>query len=177
MPAAATAQLKKNGNGKTSKPDFEELSIKAIAERCNLDRATTKARLDKYGFTPIREEAKLTLYRFDAEMEARLTEQNYKLTEAKTRKEIADAEMKELKLREARGELVPVDEMMDSIQKLFNAMFQDLAVRQPGRLSTKLFKAKTTTDVAQILRTDTNRVFANLRSDHEKILKNGNTKK
>jgi hypothetical protein len=158
-------------------PEFEELSIKAIAERVGLDRATCKSRLDQHGYEPVREEAKLKVYRFDAEMEAKLTEQNFKLTEAKTRKEIADAEMKELKLREAKGELVAVDEVMDLIGRLFNAMFQDLAVRQPARLANKLFKAKTTADVAKILRADTNRVFSILGDDHEKILNGVKRKK
>jgi len=155
------------------KTDYEELSIRAIAKRCNLDRATTKKRLDDHQYLPLHSEAKLVTYAFDALMEARLTEVNDKLGEVRVRKERAMAELKEIEVQEARGELVSTSEVMDMTQRTFGAMHKEIAVRMPQRLAARLAKAKTALEVKKLLTHDLNGIFKTLRDDHARFLGNG----
>lgn len=150
--------------------DYEDLSIKAIATRCGLDRATTKKRLDENNYSPIEEQAKLKLYRFDAVMEAVLTETRDKLTDVRIRKEQAMAKKIELQNAEIEGELAPVAEFIDVIQRVFGGLHKEVVIRMPRRLSARLAKAKTSTDVSKILTNDLNGVFKVLAEDFEKYL-------
>jgi len=151
--------------------EFELLSIQKIAFRCGLDRATCKKRLDAHGYEPETNEAKLKLYRFDADMEAALTEVNDKLGEVRIRKETAQAQLFEIKAMQQSGELVPIGEVVDATQKLFSAMHKEIAVRMPKELSARLAKAKTSADVQKIIKTAVDRRFKSLRDDFESYLK------
>jgi hypothetical protein len=166
MSAVAT-KLAKNGNGKA---DYEDLSIKAIAERCGLDRATAKKRLDENNYSPIEEQAKLKLYRFDAGMESVLTETRDKLTDVRIRKEQAMAKKIELQNAEIEGELASVAEFIDTIQKVFGNLHKEVVVRQPRRLAARLAKAKTAADANKILSKDSEGIFKVLAEDFEKFL-------
>jgi hypothetical protein len=150
--------------------DYEELSISAIARRCGLDRATTRQRLDANNYKPIDEQAKLKTYRFDAEMDATLTETKDKLTDVRIRKEMAAARKIELQNAEIEGELAPVAEFVDVIQRVFGGLHKEVVIRMPRRLSARLAKAKTSTDVSKILTNDLNGVFKVLAEDFEKYL-------
>jgi hypothetical protein len=165
---AVAAKLAKNGNGQAD--DFEELSIQQIALRCGLDRATTKKRLDQHRYEPAINGKKLKIYRFDAEMEARLTESDTKLTDAKTRKETAAAQLAEIKVAKEIGELASVGEFIDVVQRLFGAMHKEIAVRMPKRLAARLAKAKNPAEISKILSADLNKTFNDLREDHSKFL-------
>jgi hypothetical protein len=156
---------------KIKKPKFEMLSIQKIAFRCGLDRGTCKKRLDALGYKPENDAEKLKIYRFDEAMEADLLESRDKLTDVRIRDMTAAAELKEIKAAEARGELVPVNEVIDQTQALFGAMHKELAVRMPRELSAKLAKAKTSTQVNAILKVAVDRRFKTLRDDFEKYLK------
>lgn len=166
---AATAKTKATAKG-------ELLSISKIAMRCNLDRATCRKRLDLNGYTPESEKNKEKLYRFDKEMEATLTESQDKLTDIRIRKETADAQLKELKVREANGELAPVAEFVDAVQKIFSALYQDIAVRQPSKIASKLHRAKSQAEIAGILKAENTRAFTAIRRDFGKYLGEGKTK-
>jgi hypothetical protein len=168
--SAVAAKLAKNGNGRVT---YEDLSIKAIATRCGLDRATTKKRLDENNYSPIEEQAKLKLYRFDAEMEAVLTETRDKLTDVRIRKEQAMAKKIELQNAEIEGELASVAEFVDTIQKVFGNLHKEIAIRMPRRLAARLAKAKTSSDVNKILTNDVNGIFKVLAEDFEKYLGKG----
>jgi hypothetical protein len=165
--AAVAAKLAKNGNGKA---DYEDLSIKAIAARCGLDRATAKKRLDENNYSPIEEQAKLKLYRFDAGMESVLTETRDKLTDVRIRKEQAMAKKIELQNAEIEGELASVAEFIDTIQKVFGNLHKEVVVRQPRRLAARLAKAKTSADANKILSKDSEGIFKVLVEDFEKFL-------
>jgi hypothetical protein len=167
---AIAVKLAKNGNGNGRADHHEDLSISAIARRCGLDRATTRQRLDANGYKPIDEQAKLKIFRFDAEMDATLTETKDKLTDVRIRKELAAAKKIELQNAEAEGELAPVAEFIDVVQRIFGSLHKEIAIRQPRRLAARLTKAKTAADVNKILTHDSNGIFKVLREDFEKYL-------
>jgi hypothetical protein len=164
----ATATLRsRSGNGKAA---TEILSIKQISERCGLDRATAKKRLDLHKYEPVNSEAKLKQYSFDAEMEARLTEISDQLGQVRIRKETAAARKIEMQLAEAEGSLVSVEEFTDVIQKVFGSMHKQIAVRMPKRLAARLAKAKTAPEVQKILTHDLSGIFSLLKSNWEDYL-------
>jgi hypothetical protein len=165
--SAVAAKLAKNGNGKA---DYEELSISKIANRCGLHRATVKERLDAAGYSPIDEQEKLKVYRFDAAMEAALTETKDKLTDVRIRKEQAMAKKLELQNAEIEGELASVAEFIDIVQRVFGSLHKEVVIRQPRRLAARLAKSKTSSDVNKILTNDSNGIFKVLREDFEKYL-------
>jgi hypothetical protein len=163
---AVAAKLAKNGNGSNA----ELLSISKIAMRCGLDRATCRKRLDIHAFQPAEVKEKEKLYLFDAAMEAALTESQDKLTDVKIRKETAAAQIAEIKVKQQMGELAPVGEFMDTVQRLFGAMHKEIAVRLPKQLAARLAKAKTPAETSRILSVSINKVFTDLRDDHQKFL-------
>lgn len=151
--------------------NYERLNISKLAFRFDLDRATVRKRITDATIEPVDEKAKEKIYNLTPKLEAILNQTNAKLDDAKLRKESAMARLKEIEVAEAEGEMAPVSEFMDAVQKLFHAMYQEMTVRQPQRLANKLAKARTAVEVTQILKADTSNVFSRLRSDHEKFLK------
>jgi hypothetical protein len=164
---SVAVKLAKNVNGSKA----EMLSISKIAMRCGLDRATCRKRLDANGFEPAEVKEKEKLYLFDAAMDAALTESQDKLTDVKIRKESAMAREKEIKVAQLEGELAPVGEFMDTVQRLFGAMYKEFFVRMPDQLASRLAKSKTPAEVKKILKDFTQRKFTDLRDDHQKFLK------
>lgn len=161
MPAAA----KKIENGP------ELLSISEIGRRLRLDRATVSSRLDDLGYEPHETStAKLQLYEFDSEMEFAIKAAKDSLTASKIRLTRADYQMKELKLAQARGELVPMNEAIDMVREIVLKMYQEYTVAQPKKIAPKLAKAKNVTAVKKILKADTDRIMKNLRQNFEKFL-------
>lgn len=149
-------------------PEFELLSMSEIAKRLKLDRATVRSRLDDLGYEPDPSStAKNHLYPFNAEMEFALKAAKDTVSAMKIRVMRADAQTKELKLAEARGELVPMHEVIEIVQKIGVAIYQEFTIRQPKRIGTKLAKAKNITEVKKILKIDTTRVMKILRENFE----------
>lgn len=171
----SVAAAKAKTNGRVSLPEFERLSISALGQRFDLDRATVRTRLREAGILPVEEKAKEKLFELTPRLYALLDETDTKLAAAKLQKMLADARIAEIKAAEAEGDLVPAGEFLDVVQKVFGGLFQDLAVRQPARLANKLFKAKTVSEVSAILRTDTTRRMEMLKTDWARYL--GNEKK
>lgn len=167
---SVAAKLAKNGSGKDV---GEILSISKLAFRYDMDRATVRKRIAELGLLPVEEKAKEKLYELTPRLDAVLSETDTKLAAAKLQKELAQARIAEIKANEMEGELAPVGEFIDAVQKIFNQMFQEIAVRQPQRLGGKLAKAKTSAEAAAIIRADTAKIFATLRNDHTKFLAKG----
>lgn len=165
---SVAAKLAKNGNGQKAKGQL--LNISQLAFRFDLDRATTRKRLKEAGIEPVEEKAKEKLYELTERIASILDQADAKLADAKRRDIEAAAKLKEIKVMEAEGELAPVGEFIDAVQKIFNQMYQEIAVRQPQRLGGKLAKAKTSAEASAIIRADTAKIFATLRSDHTKFL-------
>lgn len=153
------------------KPTSELLSKSEIAKRLKLDRSTVSSRLDDLGYEPDPSStAKLQLYLFDDEMQFAIKAAKDSLTTAKIRDTRATYELKELKLAEARGELVPMAEVIEISQKLVGAVYKEFAIHQPKRLSARLAKCKTAAEVSKLLKADTEKFMAKLRGNFEEVL-------
>ena len=147
------------------------LSISEIARRCNINRATAAARLDDLGYEPDESSnAKNKLYAFDDEMEFSIKAAKDSLSAARIRDTRASAQIKELKLAEAKGELVSMHETVELVQKIASSIYQEFTVRQPKRIAAKLAKAKNVTEVRKVLKTDTNRIMKSLRENFERFI-------
>ncbi len=156
-----------------AKPKIEPdlLSISEIARRCGINRATAAARLDDLGYEPHESSTpKNKLFAFDDEMLFAIKAAKDSLSAAKIRDIRASSQLKELKLAEARGELVPMHEAIDIVQKIVSAIYQECTVRQPKRIAPKLAKAKNVAAVKKILKTDTDRIMKTLRENFERFI-------
>lgn len=154
-----------------AKPQFELLSISEIARRCGINRATAAARLDDLGYEADESSTpKNKLFAFDDEMLFAIKAAKDSLSAAKIRDIRASSQLKELKLAEARGELVPMHEAIDAMQKVVVTIYQEFTVRQPKRIAPKLAKAKNVTVVRKLLKTDTDRIMKTLRENFERFI-------
>lgn len=153
---------------KLKQPRGELLPISQIAERLRMHRQTVTARLDNLGYQPHESStAKNQLYWFDDDVEFALKAAKDDLDAARIRDLRAAAELKELKLAEARGELVEIAAVMDRVQTLFTRLYKESTQFQPKRLAGRLAKAKTAAEVTRILKGDTDKIFAKLRENDE----------
>jgi hypothetical protein len=71
---------------------------------------------------------------------------------------------------QARGELVPMHEVTDIVQRIVKKLYDEYAVRQPKRVAGQLVKAKTQAAVRKILKTDGDRVMKLVRTDFERFI-------
>lgn len=149
----------------------ELISISEIAKRCRLDRATVRSRLDDLGYeADASSTAKNQLYAFDDEMEFAIKSAKDTLSAMKIRDLRAAAEIKELKLAEARGELVPMAEAVEIVQAIVGTLYQEYTVRQPKRIANQLAKAKNPTAVKVVLKKDNDRIMQSLRANFAKFI-------
>lgn len=149
---------------------YERFSISKLAMRFDMDRVTCKKRLNEAGIQPVEVKARETLYELTPRVEVVLGKTDNALEAAKLRKEIADADLKEQKLAQLAGELVPIGDVIDIVQRLFGVMHKEVAVRQPKRLIGRIRKAKTAAAADKVWKVDTDRIFRTLREDFEKVL-------
>jgi hypothetical protein len=166
---AVAAKLAKNGNGSG---DFERKNVSQLAFRFDLHRATVRTRLMEAGIAPVDEKAKEKLYELTSELVSALEKDDKLLDEAKLRKETAVARQQEIKVAMLEGEVAPVSEFLDTVQRLFGSMHKELAIRMPKQLAARLAKAKTPAEASKILAVYVTKVFTNLRDDHQKFLGN-----
>ena len=151
-----------------TKAKTELLSISEIARRLKLDKTTVRSRLEDLGYEPDDSStAKLKLYPFNEEMEFSIKSAKDTLSATRIRDLRAAAEIKELKLAEARGELVPMHEAIEIVQKIVGTLYQEYVIRQPKRIGTKLAKAKNITAVKKVLKLDSDRIMKQLRDNFE----------
>jgi hypothetical protein len=164
---AVAAKLAKNGNGSGN---VERKNVSQLAFRFDLDRGTVRKRLMGAGIEPVDQKAKEKLYDMTTDLVALLEQPDKLLDEAKLRKETAVARQQEIKAAILEGEMAPVAEFTDTVQRLFGAMHKELAVRMPKTLAARLAKAKTPAEVSKILGLYVTKVFTNLRDDHQQFL-------
>lgn len=155
------------------KPAGEWLSISAIAKELSLDRATVSRRLEDLGYTADEERstAKNQIYWFDDEMEFAVKAAKDTFSAVKIRDTRAAAQLKEIKIAEARGELVPKVEVVEVSQKLVNAIYKEFAIHQPKRLAARLAKCKSAAEVTKLMKADTEKFMAKLNGNFEDVLK------
>lgn len=146
----------------------ELLSTSEIARRCGINRATAAARLDDLGYEPDESStAKNKLFWFDDEMLFSIKSAKDSLSAAKIRDIRASSQLKELKLAEARGEMVPIVDTIERVQTVMSKMYKEFTQMQPKRLASRLAKAKTAAEVTKHLKLDTDKIFARLRENDE----------
>ena len=147
------------------------LSISEIAKRLKLDRATVRTRLEDLGYQPDESSTpKLQLYAFDDEMEFAIKAAKDTLAAMKIRQLRAAAVKLEMQNAQARGELVPMSEATDIVQRIVKKLYDEYAVRQPKRVAGQLVKAKTQAAVRKILKTDGDRIMKLVRTDFERFI-------
>lgn len=156
---------------KKLQPEPELISLAEVARRCGIHKQTCAARLEDLGYEPdASSTAKLKLFPFDDEMMFAVKAAKDSLTAAKLRQTRAQAEKIEMQNAEARGELVPMHEATEMVQKVVYAIYQEFTIRQPKRVAAKLAKAKNVTAVKKILKTDTDRIMKTLRENFERFI-------
>lgn len=150
----------------------ELLTISEIARRCGIDRATVAGRLDDLGYEMDESstESNKKLYAFDDEMLFAIKAAKDSLSAAKIRDVRASSQLKELKLAEARGELVPMHEATEMVQKIVSSIYQEFTIRQPKRIAPKLAKSKNVAAVKKVLKMDTDRIMKTLRENYERFI-------
>jgi hypothetical protein len=149
----------------------ELLSISEIGRRCGINRATAASRLDDLGYeADPSSTAKNQLYAFDDEMEFAIKSAKDTFSATKIRDLRASAQIKELKLAEARGELVPMHEATELVQKIVGTLYQEYVTRQPKRIGAQLAKAKSIPAIKKILKVDSDRIMKQLRSNFEQFI-------
>lgn len=155
-----------------TEPQGEWLSETQIGKRMKLHRQTVAARLEDLGIEPDEERsnAKLKVYWFDTELEFAIKAAKDESAALKIRGLRADAQLKELKLAKEQGELVRIEEVIEIVQKIGVAIYQEFAIRQPKRIGPALAKAKNVTSVKQKLKTDTEKIMKRLRANFEEFI-------
>lgn len=148
------------------------LNESEIAKEVKLHRQTVAARLEDLGYEPDpeRSKTKLKVYWFDSEMEFELKAAKDTVTAMKIRDLRATAQLKEMKLAEARGELVSMHEVVEIVQKIVVKIYQEFTVQQPKRIAPKLAKAKNVAAVRKVLKTDTDSIMKSLRQNFERFI-------
>jgi hypothetical protein len=164
---AGAVKLATKGNGKSG---HERRNVSQLAFRFDLDRGTVRKRLQDAGIEPVSEKAKEKLYELTPELIEVLEQADKLLDEAKLRKETAVARQNEIKVAVLEGELAPVGEFTDMVQRLFGAMHKEIAIRFPKRVAARLQKAKSAADISAIMNRELNKIFTDLREDHSKFL-------
>ncbi len=152
-------------------PKPELLSISEISKRVKIHRQTVTSRLDDLGYKPHESSTpKLQLYEFDSEMEFALKAAKDTVSAMKIRDLRATAQLKEMKLAEARGELVSMQETIEIVQRIVGKIYQEMIVSQPKRIAPKLAKAKNVAAVRKILKSDTDQIMKSLRQNFERFI-------
>lgn len=154
------------------KTETEEklLNLSQLEFRFGINRATIRKRLSESGIEPHTEREKEKLFLLTDEIEEILTKSSDGLNAVKLRKETADAELKEIKVAEARGETASVAEFIGVTQQIFGSLHKKLAVQLPKRIAARLAKAKNQAEISQILTQEITKEFTDLRSNHKKFL-------
>jgi predicted component of type VI protein secretion system len=134
--AAFVAHMRKQSASDSQQPAPDGLySQLALAEMTGTYPLAVKKALK--GITPAVNKRHLKQYRLDQKNAAGKTVKqliesirDVKTSDSKTRAELADAELKEIKVQKARRELVPYAEVVDGIQRVIHLLYQRTAVNR-----------------------------------------------
>ena len=149
--------------------EYERLDTSKLAFRYGLDRATVRKRLLANGIEPIKATGNESVYELSPVVEAILGKLDDRLDEAKLRAITADAELREAKVLQMRGELISTHEVTETMQQFSSAVYKKVS-SQPKRLINKLRKAKTQAQAEKIWIDDINKIFGEWRTDFERFL-------
>jgi hypothetical protein len=153
-------------------PSGEWLSKSAIAKRCKLYVQTVSSRLEDLGYEADEERssAKNQVYWFDDEVEFAIKAAKDSLAAMKIRQLRAASEKIEMQNAQARGELVPIGEVTDIIQRITKTVYEEFTLRSGKRIDGQLVKAKNIATVRKIRKGDADRVWKMLRTNFERFI-------
>ena len=151
----------------------EWLSKSQIAKRCKIDRTVCGRRLEDLGYEPDEERSTPNnqVYWFDDEVEFAIKSAKDSLAAAKIRDLRATYELKELKLAEARGELVNYAKTVEIVQAIIVKMYKEVALAMPKRVGPRAAKAKSAAEATKIIKAEVEKVFARLRENDGEFVK------
>lgn len=146
------------------------LSTSKWALRFSLDRATVRKRFAEAEIEPVEVNSRETVYEL-AEEDAKeiLLSQTRPIDAAKLRKETADADLREIKVKKELGELASVSEFTAVIQSVFGNLHKKCGVQMPKAIAKKLV-GKKQSEISKIIGDETDRIFQDLRNDYKKFL-------
>jgi hypothetical protein len=151
--AAFVAHMRKQSASDTRQPAPDGLySQLALAEMTGTYPLAVKKALK--GITPAVNKRHLKQYRLEQKNAAGKTVRqliesirDVKTSDSKTRAELADAELKEIKVQKARRELVPYAEVVDGLQRVIHLLYQRTAVNRELCKSCRGLVSKVFNDV------------------------------
>lgn len=146
------------------------LNTSKLAYRFGLIRDTVRRRLEVAGVKPVKRDPKHgTLYDLDEATPFLETDED--ISELKKRKLKAEAEEKEMKVQERKGDLLTAAEVKEVFQKIVSGLYREMKIAVPRRLAPTLAKAKNQKQVNKILKDDVQLVFDRFRDDFTEFLK------
>lgn len=142
-------------------------SISALSRKFKLDRATIISRLNKAAVKPASSRYNEKLYNLS---DVELVLSKSPLDQAKLKKLDAEAELKELEVKKRTGEFASVAEFTEVVQKIFGALHKKVAVQFPSKVGARVHNAKSQSEAVQILKTELNDIFDDLRTNFKDYL-------
>lgn len=147
-------------------------SISALHRRTGISRATIVERLEAANVKPAIDTPREKLY--DTEVATAVLAGTGRgevagLNEARRKKTIAEAARITLKLQRERGDLVPLNEIRDSLFQFVKAMHTRIARRYPRENARRLRKCRSEADLAHTLEIDLALIFDELKRDYPGI--------
>lgn len=152
-----------------SKKGGELLNTSQLSERANLDRAVVAKRLREKGVRPKDERPKLKLYDAEEALAALQGDDRTGLRKAQTMKTAVEASRAKIKLEKERGELVPIRDVREDLQRIIKRIHQHFAVNGPRDLAPRLGRLKAR-EFEAALKGDAEKFFNELRAEYESYL-------
>lgn len=148
-----------------------ELNQTQIAFEFGFDPITVRNRLSKAHIQPVRVTNRERFFLVDQNLIDAVQGSAPKDTDAERLRLItAQADEKELKVKERMGELLAVADVKEELGKIFTKLHREFSNRLPKRIANKIKKAKTASDIQKILETEAGAIFDGLRTDYSKFL-------
>lgn len=147
----------------------EKISISELSRVSGIDRATIAKRLSKLPFSRGAQNAKF--YDRKSAMAIVVVDDQGTADElsAKARRELAEAERSELRVRQIKGELVSADSMRTAAAELIKTLYQRIVRVEPGVIASKCV-GKDVVEIETIARESLATVFNELKNMPENFL-------
>jgi hypothetical protein len=161
---AAFVGCKTPGRKKAAPPAESRYSIFSLHNLTGLDRTTVADRLEGI---PAHDGPKNSkLYSLADALPALVAGRDVTMDAAKLRKIAAEASHKELKLKEASGEIVAKLEVRNQLQDLWSRLHRRTVISFSREIAGELLKCKTSGQLTKALQAGLEKIFHELRTDH-----------
>lgn len=149
----------------------ETLNIDQLALKFDLNRRTVRERLRDAGMEGKPGPRNSRLFEItEALEEILLPEARADYERERAGKVQVERQLKELELKERRGELIDRRQIADGLQQIFTKLYQKLVNQQPRELSGALYRAESPEHCQIVLQKATAKIFSDLREEHAAIL-------